>query len=67
MDFKKGNWNIGDALGDDFDLEKAADMMDPKMAKNIMGDLRKQLGPGGFPKPSAKIDYSAFTPTNEYA
>ena len=37
MDFKKGNWNVGDA----FDLEKAADMMDDKMAKNIMGDLRK--------------------------
>lgn len=48
MDFKKGNWNVGDA----FDLEKAAELMDEKMAKNIMGDLRKQLGPEGFPKPA---------------
>jgi hypothetical protein len=55
MDFKKGNWNVGDA----FDLEKAADMMDEKMAKNIMGDLRKQLGPEGFPKPTSVKDYGA--------
>jgi len=34
-------------------------MMDEKMAKNIMGDLRKQLGPGGFPKPTSVKDYGA--------
>ena len=37
MDFKKGQWNIGDA----FDLDKASELMDEKMAKEIMGDLKK--------------------------
>jgi len=47
MDFKKGKWCVGDA----FDLDKASDLIDDKMAKNIMGDLKKQLGPEGFPRP----------------
>jgi len=55
MDFKKGSWNVADS----FDLEKASELMDEKMAKNIMSDLRKQLGPEGFPKPAAVKDYSS--------
>ena len=45
MDFKRGKWNVGDS----FDLDKASEMLDDNMCKNIMGDLKKQLGPGGFP------------------
>lgn len=46
-------------MGDAFDLNKASDLLDDRMAKNIMGDLRKQLGPEGFPKPTPVIkDYS---------
>ena len=51
MDFKKGNWNLNEAL--DFDLEKAADLLDDKAADRIAGNLRKHMGPGGFPGPSA--------------
>lgn len=47
MDFKKGNWNASGA----FDLDNfQSDLLDDKMAKNIVGDLRKHIPPGGFPK-----------------
>lgn len=46
MDFKKGGWNPGP-----FDPESyTSDLLDDKMAKNIIGDLKKNLPPGGFPK-----------------
>jgi hypothetical protein len=35
MDFKKGNWSIEDA----FDLDKASDLIDDKMSKNIINSL----------------------------
>ena len=35
MDFKKGNWNFEDA----FDLNKASDLIDDKMSKNIISSL----------------------------
>ena len=45
MDLKKGSWNVGAA----FNLEEfKSDLIDDKMAKNIAGDLRKHLPPGGF-------------------
>lgn len=50
MDFKKGNWNLGDAL--DFDLEKASDLLDDKSSGKIVDNLRKHMGPDGFPKPT---------------
>ena len=57
MDFKKGKWNVGEA----FDLNAASDLLDDKMQKNILGDLKKQLGPEGFPKPTPVLkDYSSF-------
>lgn len=31
-------------MGDAFDLDKAADMIDDKMARNMAADLRKHLG-----------------------
>jgi hypothetical protein len=40
---KKGNFNIAD-----FDLNKAYDMIDDKMAKNMVEDIRKELGPNGL-------------------
>ena len=52
MDFRKGQWNVGDA----FDLNKASDLIDDKMAKNLVGDLKRQIGPEGFPKPRASKD-----------
>lgn len=45
MDFKKGNWKPSFDLGD-----INSDLLDDKMAKNILGDLKKNLPPGGFPK-----------------
>ena len=48
MDFKKGEWKIGDLL--DFDLEKASEQLDDKTSNKIANNLKKQLGPGGFPK-----------------
>jgi hypothetical protein len=47
MDFKKGSWNPTSAVGgsDNFN----SDLLDDKMAKNIVGDLKKNLPPGGFP------------------
>jgi hypothetical protein len=48
MDFKKGDWKIGDLL--DFDIEKASDQLDEKTSNKITNNLKKQLGPGGFPK-----------------
>lgn len=47
MDFKKGGWNP--TAGLNFD-NISSDLLDDKMAKNILGDLRKNLPPGGFPK-----------------
>lgn len=47
MDFKKGGWNP--TAGLNFD-NISSDLLDDKMAKNIIGDLRKNLPPGGFPK-----------------
>jgi len=47
MDFKKGAWNPGSV----FDIDKfQSDLFDDKIAKNIVGDLKKNLPPGGFPK-----------------
>ena len=47
MDFKKGGWNPSSA----FDINSfSSDLLDDKMAKNIVGDLKKHLPPGGFPK-----------------
>jgi len=38
MDFKKGKWNVGDA----FDFNNFnSDLIDDKMSKNIMNDLKK--------------------------
>ncbi len=35
-----------------FDIESLPgnDLMDDKVAKNILGDLKKHMPPGGFPK-----------------
>ena len=52
MDFKKGNWNLNDAL--DFDLEKASELLDDKSSNRIVGNLRKHMGPDGFPKPPSQ-------------
>lgn len=49
MDFKKGAWNVGEAT--DFNIEDFADLIDDKMAKNVVGDLKKHMGPEGFPRP----------------
>ncbi len=38
MDFKKGNWNIAD-----FEFMPSEELIDPKMAKNVADDIRKQL------------------------
>ena len=44
MDFKKGQWKP------DFNVEEfKSDLLDDKMAKNIVGDLKKAIPPGGFP------------------
>ena len=51
MDFKKGEWKIGEFL--DFDLDKASDLLDDKTSNRIAINLKKQLGPGGFPKPGS--------------
>ena len=48
MDFRKGNWNAGQAFNLESDMH--SDLLDDKMSKNIVGDLRKNLPPGGFPK-----------------
>ena len=37
---KRGKWSVGDA----FDLDKASDLIDDKMARNMANDLRKHLG-----------------------
>ena len=34
---KRGKWNVGDA----FDLDKASDLLDDKMARNMANDLRR--------------------------
>ena len=58
MDFKKGNWKPS------FDLDNiSSDILDDKMAKNILGDLKKNLPPGGFPKHKPVI--SGGTPNNQ--
>ena len=51
MDFKNGNWNLHDAL--DFDLGKASDLLDDKASNRIVENVRKHMGPDGFPRPSA--------------
>ena len=56
MDFRKGKWNVGDA----FDLNKASDLIDDKMSKNLVGDLKKQIGPEGFPKQRASREGDAL-------
>lgn len=48
MDFKKGNWNI-----EDFNLEKASDLLDDRTSNKIVGNLKKHIGPQGFPKPTS--------------
>ena len=48
MDFKRGNWKLGDAL--DFDLDKASDLLDDKSSSKIVDNLRKHMGLDGFPK-----------------
>ena len=66
MDFRKGQWSVGDA----FDLNKASDLIDDKMAKNLVGDLKRQIGPEGFPKPRLSKDggplYSPLDPNNKH-
>ncbi len=52
MDFKKGGWTPGQA----FDLDKfSSELIDDKVAKNVVNDLKKNLPPGGFPKHKAVI------------
>jgi len=36
----------------------ARDMLDDKVSKNIVGDLRKHLPPGGFPKHKPVVSYN---------
>jgi hypothetical protein len=38
---KKGNWNVYDPI--DLDSPSILDIIDPKMAKNVADDIRKQL------------------------
>lgn len=46
MNLYEGNWNpVLAGAGE----EEAKKMIDDKMSKNIMNDLRKHLPPGGFP------------------
>lgn len=45
MDFKKGNWKPDTA----FNLDDIKNELDDKLSKNIAGDMRKMLPPGGFP------------------
>lgn len=49
-----GGWNPSDQnpppepkMKLDFNIE---DLLDDKMTKNILGDLKKHMPPGGFPK-----------------
>ena len=55
---KKGNWNADFA----FNLDNLkSDLLDDKMAKNIVGDLKKNIPPGGFPsKQLNKYLYFSF-------
>jgi hypothetical protein len=39
MDFKKGNWNVEDPL----DLDKASELLDDKVVKNVADDIRRQM------------------------
>ena len=48
MEYKKGNWNP--ALFDVGGVNFTHDILDDKMAKHIVGDLKKNLPQGGFPK-----------------
>ena len=41
---KKGSWNIASA----FDPDRASDLIDDKMARNMANDIRRQLGPNGL-------------------
>jgi hypothetical protein len=63
MEFNKPNPNpVG---GSEFSLDKYADLvLDDKMAKNIIGDLRKHLPPGGFPKNKPLLVPSAALKVN---
>jgi hypothetical protein len=36
-EWKKGNWNVEDLL----DLDKASELIDDKVAKNVADDIRK--------------------------
>ena len=38
--FKEGKWNIADS----FDLDKASELLDTGVAKNIAEEIRKELG-----------------------
>ena len=38
---KKGSWNVVDPV--DLDSPSILDLIDPKMAKNVADDIRKQL------------------------
>lgn len=37
---KRGKWSVGDA----FDLDRASELIDDKMARNMANDLRRHLG-----------------------
>lgn len=41
---KKGSWNAGSA----FDVDKASELIDDRMARNVADDIRRQLGPNGL-------------------
>jgi hypothetical protein len=44
---KRGKWNVGDA----FNLDKVSNdfLLDDKSANKVLGDLKKHMGPNGFP------------------
>ena len=60
MDFNKGNWNLNEAL--DFDLDKVGDLLDDKSSNRIVDNLRKHMGPEGFPKASGLAPGIACVP-----
>ena len=67
MDFKKGNWNVEDPL----DLDKASELLDDKVVKNVADDIRRQMAlanikshkpllvpSNGLPPPNKNPQYS---------
>ena len=61
MNFKKDKWDPKKFV-DPSELNFTPDILDNKMAKNIVGDLKKNMPAGGFPKP--QIPASALIPNN---